>query len=123
MTLLRLPLLNMRISALLLFIFSSGFVQAQKLDTLKMMHYNLLYYGEYTSFCTSSNNNVVDKDAHLKTIIGEALPDVFTVNELSSTAIYAERILVNCLNQDGRDYFERANSTGNTVCAKKGSFT
>ncbi len=115
MTLLRLPLLNMRISALLLFIFSSGFVQAQKLDTLKMMHYNLLYYGEYTSFCTSSNNNVVDKDAHLKTIIGEALPDVFTVNELSSTAIYAERILVNCLNQDGRDYFERANSTGNTV--------
>ena len=50
----------------------------------------------------------------MKTIIGEALPDIFTVNELSSTAIYAERILVNCLNQDGRDYYERANSTGNT---------
>ncbi len=35
-------------------------------DTLTVMHYNLLYYGANTSFCTNENNNLDTKNIHLK---------------------------------------------------------
>ncbi len=101
---------------LVLYLALGAFLNAnsQRSDTLSLMVYNLLYYGEYTSFCTTSNNNVVDKDDYLKTIIDHTVPDVFMVNELGSTTTYADRILLNCLNQNGRGYYQRANSSGNS---------
>jgi hypothetical protein len=104
----------MRLAILMLCLFGSGLAHAQRYDSLKIMHYNILYYGEYTSFCTTSNNHVSDKDGYLKTIIGHSLPDIFTVNELGSTAVYADRILSNTLNVDGRDYYERADNSGSS---------
>ena len=47
----------------LLFFFVS-ILQGQ--DTVRIMHYNLLMYGNYFSGCTSSNNNVEDKNEYLK---------------------------------------------------------
>jgi hypothetical protein len=35
-------------------------------DTIKIMQYNLLNYGNTTSWCTTENNNMNDKDIYLK---------------------------------------------------------
>jgi hypothetical protein len=91
----------------------------QTKDSLRVMHYNLLQFGNYFSGCTTSNNNVVDKDGYLKTIIDEFLPDIFTVNEMRAINAYAKRIVQNSLNQNGRDYYEQAvfsNNTSSSIC-------
>lgn len=88
---------------------------AQNADTIKVMHYNLLNYGNFTSFCTSSNNNINTKDTDFKTIAKHVNPDILTVNEMGSNAIYAQRIKVNVLNTDGVSRYEQAvysNGTG-----------
>ena len=74
-------------------------------DTLKIMHYNFLNYGNYTSYCTPENNNHEDKDNYLRTIIGYELPDILTVNEINSYEFYHNRVLNSVLNTDGRDYY------------------
>ncbi|MFH1119905.1 MAG: T9SS type A sorting domain-containing protein [Bacteroidota bacterium] len=78
---------------------------AHSQDTLKIMHYNLLNYGNYTSYCTTENNNHEEKDGYIRTIIAHELPDIFTVNEISNYEYYHNRILTNVLNTDGRDYY------------------
>ena len=97
----------MRIILLILFIFSLSFLNAQ--DTLRVMHYNLLYYGN-GGFCTSSNNNTDLKDAYLRTIIAYSKPDIFTVNELRKESSYHLRILDDVMNQAGSTSFEMAES-------------
>lgn len=89
----------------LLFVASS--LNAQEFDSVRVMCYNLLYFGENTSFCTNSNNPVAAKDGYLKTIIKHADPDVFVVNELGANNLFAERILVNSLNTDGVSKYAR----------------
>ncbi len=83
-------------------------------DTLRVMHYNLLYYDQYNDFCTASNNNVNDKDGYLSQIVGYYKPDIFTVNELNETVTSAERVLTNALNVNGNSHYRRANFMGNT---------
>lgn len=78
------------------------------------MHYNLLYYGINTSFCTSQNNNVNIKDQYLTTIINHVQPDIFTVNELGRGEANADRILNNVLNAGGVNRFSRAGYTNTT---------
>ena len=86
------------ISGLLLISF--GFAQT---ETIRMMHYNLLYYTEQgASGCNSSNNSLNNKDAALRTIIDYAEPDILTVNEIGSNVSYADRIVNNVLNTNGR---------------------
>ncbi|MCD4723670.1 MAG: hypothetical protein K8R63_02420, partial [Bacteroidales bacterium] len=80
----------MRIIYLFLFLFSLNFLTAQ--DTLKVMHYNLLYYGQNTGFCNITNNNPDLKDAYLRTILGYVKPDIFTVNEMSYQSTYQNRV-------------------------------
>lgn len=73
-------------------------VQLWAQDTLSFMHYNLLYYGYYTSFCNEVNNPVDRKDEYLQTIIEHVRPDVFTVNELGRDVQTAERLRDRVLN-------------------------
>lgn len=80
-------------------------------DSIVVMQYNLLNYGNYTGFCNASNNSHVTKDGYLRTIINYAKPDVFTVNELSSVAYYHDRILTEVMNSDGRKYYKRSPAT------------
>lgn len=82
-------------------------VKAQAFDTLRVMTYNLTYYGETTSFCTSSNNVITEKDANLKTICKHVVPDVLVVNEMGASNVYANRILANVLNTGGIGYYEK----------------
>jgi len=80
---------------------------ARSQDTLKIMHYNLLNYGNYTSYCTTANNNHENKDGWIKAIIDYELPDILTVNEISSYEFYHNRILNSVMNTGGRTWYAK----------------
>lgn len=97
---------------LIAFIFLSVFsLQIIAQDTLKIMHYNLLNYNNYTSYCTTSNNDVSNKDAYITSIIDYVLPDIFSVNEIEESSATLDRLLNNVMNTNGRTYYARANRT------------
>lgn len=70
------------------------------------MQYNLLMFGNYTSWCTSTNNPYLEKTEYLKTIVDYVNPDILTVNELSDNTFYHEYIRDSVLNINGVDYFQ-----------------
>lgn len=80
-------------------------------DTLTLMHYNLLNYGNFTDYCTFYNNPPEAKTAHLKTIIDYYPPDILTVNEMSTNAFYQNKVLTEALNVSGRTGYARAEAT------------
>lgn len=100
-----------------LFILFSISVSGQ--DTIRIMHYNLLMYGDNFGGCTSTNNNVNDKNGYLRTIIDYVQPEIVTVNEIYKDTYYHDLILDEVFNIDGINYFARANppnlSNGYTV--------
>lgn len=95
-----------KITLFFLLIFSIG-LYAQ--DTLTVLQYNLLNYGNITSYCTSSNNNINDKDEYLKKIINYIRPDIFTVNEMSKSPAIHQHLLDKVLNTGGVSYYRKAN--------------
>lgn len=78
-------------------------------DTIRIMHYNLLMYGNDFGGCNSSNNNVNDKNGYLRTIVDHVKPDIITVNEIYKDPYYHDLILDSVLNINGVDYFARGN--------------
>lgn len=91
---------------LLIFVFASLVIHAQ--DTVRVMHYNLLYYGVNNSFCNQTNNNLQVKNDALRKIIDFTKPEIFTVNEISSSAVYHQMILDSVLNINGVSKYQRA---------------
>ena len=86
----------------------SAYTTTLSADTIRQMQYNLLYYtsgDESPDDCTDDNNNLDQKDAALKIIVKEVMPDIFCVNEIGKTDAYANRILNNVLNTDGISYY------------------
>lgn len=77
-------------------------------DTLTVMQYNLLYYGVNTDFCTNENNSLSTKDPALKKILDEVQPDIFTVNELSSTVSVHNHLLDEVLNTNNVKIYQKA---------------
>lgn len=101
---------------LLLLFFPLTFYGQQ--DTIKVMHYNVLNYGNTTSYCTNQNNNIQDKDNALQEIIDYTEPHIFTVNEIGSSNFAQERVLTTVLNIQGRNYYEMAdvvNASGGSI--------
>jgi endonuclease/exonuclease/phosphatase family metal-dependent hydrolase len=96
---------------LLLALLCAFYLQTKAQDTLTVMQYNMLNYGNYTSYCTSENNNHEQKDIYLRTILNYVNPDIFTVNEMSQYEFYHTRILNEVLNTDGKDYYNKAEIT------------
>ncbi len=96
----------MRIIYTLSFLLLFGSLSAQ--DTLQVMQYNLMHYGNFFGDCTSSTNNVNTKNGHLSTIIDYVKPDIFTVNELSENTSYHQMILDQALNVDGVTHYRKA---------------
>jgi endonuclease/exonuclease/phosphatase family metal-dependent hydrolase len=88
---------------LALVLFVSLLANAQ--DTIKMMQYNLLYYGNYTDFCTESNNDMDAKAGYIATIVDYVKPDIFTVNEMDGSNYAAGHLLGNSLNIGGTTYY------------------
>jgi len=77
-------------------------------DTLTIVQYNLLNYGNYTSYCTTGNNNINDKDNYLKEIINYLQPDIFSVNEISKSEAIHQHLLDMVLNTGGVNYYRKA---------------
>lgn len=93
-------------------------LNAQVFDSVKVMAYNLLNYGNNTSFCTGANNGITSKNAHLKTIVQHVKPDVLMCNELGLSVTNSSSILNNALNADGITSWERvvcSNSVGSSL--------
>jgi hypothetical protein len=76
-------------------------------DTVRLMHYNLLMYGNNFGGCNSTNNNVNDKNEYLKTILEYVKPDILTVNEIYRDSYFHDLILNQVLNINGVNYFQR----------------
>ena len=88
-------------------------------DTVKIMQYNLLNYGNTTTYCTTTNNNINDKDTYIREIIGYIQPDILAVEEIFGINSVVENLLNNALNQDGRTYYQNAfltNYSGSDLC-------
>lgn len=81
-------------------------------DTISVMHYNLLYYDMNTSWCTSTNNNVVDKNSYLREITNHYKPDILTVNEMNGSVTSVDKLLNNVFKLDESSPYKRANYTG-----------
>ncbi|MDB4303183.1 T9SS type A sorting domain-containing protein [Desulfosarcina sp.] len=103
------------LTSLLLFIGISAYSQ----DTIRLMHYNLLMYGDNFAGCDTQNNNVHDKNGYLRTIIDFVKPDIVTVNELYKNPYFHDLILDSVFNIDGIDYYKKGNppnlSNGYTI--------
>jgi hypothetical protein len=78
-------------------------------DTLRIMQYNLLMFGNNFSSCNQSNNSYVTKTANLKTIVNYVKPDILLVNEINESSLYHDYILTHALNVDGINFWERGN--------------
>lgn len=92
----------------LLLLFSLLFLNLFSQDTLQLMHYNLLNYGNYFGDCNSSTNNVNEKNQHLKLITQYVQPDLFTVNEISDDTYFHQLILDQVLNVDNQTKYRKA---------------
>lgn len=90
-----------RIFVILLIALASFSSRAAQPDTLKVMQYNLLNYGNNTSYCTTVNNNINDKNSYIRTILTAYYPDILTVCEMGRSASLPNDFLRNNLNIDG----------------------
>jgi len=98
-----------------LILFSSVFsIQAQRLDTIKVMHYNLLNYRNITNQCNEQTNNPEEKDKALDRIIWFSQPDIFTINEMGSNWLNPNKLLKNALNKSGEIIYDQAEFTNNS---------
>ena len=96
----------------LLLAFVLLFSSAKAQDTLTVMQYNLLYYGNYASgyaSCFETNNNTQRKDECIRTILDYVKPDIFTVNEFGATDALQEAFLRHNLNINGADWWASDN--------------
>lgn len=87
---------------ILLGFFSSASAQT---ETLKVMQYNLLNYGNNTSYCNTTNNNIEDKNGYIRTILTAYYPDILTVCEMGRSTTLPNDFLRNNLNINGINYW------------------
>ena len=81
-------------------------------DTLTVMQYNLLYYGNYNSGyaeCFETNNNTQHKDECIRTLVDFVKPDILTVCEFGATEALQSDFLRHNLNTGGTDYWKSDN--------------
>lgn len=96
----------------------SIFTKLHATDTLRVMQYNILAYGNYTTYCTSSNNNINMKNAALRIITQYVKPDIFTVNEISQWQPFHQQILDSVLNVNGVTKYKKvpySNNAGSDI--------
>ncbi len=75
-------------------------------DTLTVMHWNLLNYGNTTTYCTQTNNNIATKAAALGVVCTWAAPHILTVNEIGANSFAPSHFLNNVLNINGVNYYQ-----------------
>ncbi len=80
-------------------------------DTVTVMQYNLLNYGNNTSYCDQNNNNIDTKNENIRVLLNYITPDIISVNEMASDSYKAIYLLNNALNTDGRTFYKNASMT------------
>lgn len=78
-------------------------------DTVRVMHYNLLMYGN----CSGVTSN--QKDGWLETIMNHYQPDILTVNEMSDRIAFANRIKSRALTYGNMEYTSFTNTTASSI--------
>ncbi len=94
-------------------IYLSVAVWAQQPEQITVMSYNLLNYRNATSYCTFTQNNPLTKEQHLKTIVQYVKPDILVCNEVGDAPTNADFILLNSLNVNGVNYYDKAAYSNN----------
>ena len=87
-------------------------ISAKAQDTITVMQYNLLEYGNYQSGfadCYETNNNTQHKDECIRTILDYVKPNIFTVCEFGATQALLTDFLRHNLNINGADYWQSDN--------------
>ena len=85
-------------------------LQAQ--ETITIMQYNLLQYGNYNSGfadCYETNNNTQRKDECIRTLLDYVKPDIFTVCEFGKPQQLQTDFLKHNLNTNGVNYWKSDN--------------
>ena len=81
-------------------------------ETLTVMQYNLLEYGNYNSGfadCYETNNNTQRKDECIRTLLDYVQPDIFTVCEFGATQALLTDFIRHNLNINGVNYWQSDN--------------
>lgn len=81
-------------------------------DTITVMQYNLLEYGNYNSGfaeCFETNNNTQHKDECIRTLMDYVRPDILTVCEFGATQSLITDFLKHNLNINGATYWKSDN--------------
>lgn len=95
-------------SIALITLFLSQSLWAQ--DRVKVMVYNLLNYGNVTSYCTVSNNSMSAKNTYNAQIFDYVKPDILGVVEIGSSDFAHQRLLDSALNVNGVSKFAKASA-------------
>ena len=82
-----------------------SFLASAQTETLKVMQYNLLNYGNNTGYCTTTNNNINDKNGYIRTILTAYYPDILTVCEFGKSSNLPTDFVNNNLNINGINYW------------------
>ncbi len=85
---------------------------------LKILQYNLLYYGLNQVGCNNTNNNITTKSDYLKTIINYTEPDIFSVNEINANNNIHNFLLNNVFLQNGHSSYKRAKLMGSYLTSQ-----
>ena len=92
-----------------LLLFSCMAWSAKGQDTLTVMQYNLLEYGNYQSGfaeCFETNNNTQRKDECIRLVKDYVNPDIITVCEFGATQALLTNFMRHNLNINGADYWQ-----------------
>lgn len=105
-----------KLSITILLIIASFSALLGQPETLKVMQYNLLNYGNNTGYCNTTNNNISDKNGYIRTILTAYYPDIFTVCEIGRSSSLPNDFVNNVLNINGLNYWMTSpgSNTGNT---------
>jgi len=87
------------------------FIRTYAQDTVTVMQYNLLNYGNNTSYCDQNNNNIDVKNENIRILLQYYQPDIISVNEMVNDSYKAVYLLNNALNTDGRTFYKNASMT------------
>lgn len=101
---------------LILLLITSFSIAYSQPDTLKVMQYNLLNYGNNTGYCNTTNNNINDKNGYIRTILTAYYPDILTVCEMGKTSSLPNDFRNNVLNINGANFWMvgTGSNTGNS---------
>ena len=81
-------------------------------ETITVMQYNLLEYGNYQSgwaSCDETTNNTQDKDEAIQVVLDYVKPDILTVNEFGATQAIQNSFINHNLNINGVNYWKSDN--------------